>query len=345
MRLALDAMGGDHAPKAMVEGGFDYALAHPDQRVVLVGIREQVAAEIAATGKALRRDPPANLEVEHAPEVIGMADKITAVRERPNDSINRCAALLKAGEADAVIYCGNTGCSGAAAQLHFRCIPGIKRAGIISPLPTLQDPVWVLDTGFNSACKAENLVQFAQMGVVFLRHYAEKSNPRVGVLSNGAEEGKGDELATEALSLLRQTTLNVVGNIEGNHIFEGVADVVVCDGFTGNVMLKTCEGAAWLLTSLIRREVNHSLVAKAGALVLKPSLRRMFRHVDWNYVGGVPLLGVNGITIIGHGRSSRLAVFHALRQAARCVSTGIIKHMVETFSQRTNGSGSGAAAG
>ncbi|MBA3684909.1 MAG: phosphate acyltransferase PlsX [Planctomycetes bacterium] len=326
MRLALDAMGGDDAPAAMVQGAIDYARACPTHCVVLVGRESDIRTAIAAEGGA-----PANVDIEHAPEVIGMADKIDALKEKPDDSMNRCAQLVKQGKADAMVLCGNTGCSVASAQLHLRRVPGIKRAAILTPLPKPTGHTWVIDCGANAVGKPEQLVQFAEMTALFLQAAYGKPRPKIGVLSIGEEDEKGNELTHETLKLLRATALNVVGNVEGHHLYNTDVDIVVCDGFTGNIVLKTSEGVEAALRTIIKEEVEKRFWARIGYLLMKPAFAGVKRRVDWRQVGGCPLLGVDGITIIGHGRSNRLAVFHALRQAAHCVDTKVMETLRARF--------------
>ena len=326
MKLAIDAMGGDDAPLAMVRGAIDYARLNPTHTVVLVGRENDIKA-------CLDKEPgaPANLAIEHAPEVIGMAEKIGALKERPNDSMNRCAQLVKQGKADAMVLCGNTGCSVAAAQLHLRRVPGVKRAGILTPLPNPHGKTWICDSGANSVCRAEYLVQFAEMGAAFLESAFGVDRPKIGVLSNGEEDGKGTELTHETLDLLRKTSLNVVGNVEGHDIFAGHLDIVVCDGFTGNIVLKAAEGVYDAITKILKDEIVQSLRTKMGYKLIKPAFDGLKRRAHWSTVGGCPLLGVDGVTIIGHGRSNRVAVLHALEQAAQCVAGKSVARLREHF--------------
>ncbi|MCX8040171.1 MAG: phosphate acyltransferase PlsX [Planctomycetota bacterium] len=324
LRIALDAMGGDDAPRAMVEGAVDYARAFPEHQVILVGREHDIVSCLAREGAR-----PGNIRIEHAPEVIGMAEKISALKERPNDSMNRCAQLVKRGQAEAMVLCGNTGCSVAAAQLHLRRIPGVKRAGLLTPLPNPKGHTWVIDCGANSVCKPEHLVDFALLGSAFLESTYGLARPRVGVLSIGEEEGKGDDLTGETMALLKQTNLNVVGLVEGHHVYQGLVDVVVCDGFTGNVLLKASEGVYDALITILKEEIYSSLQTKLGARLLRPAFEGLRRRTHWSLVGGVLLAGVDGVTIIGHGRSNRVAVFHALKQAARAIEGRAIERMRE----------------
>ncbi len=327
MRLALDAMGGDDAPRAMVQGAIDYARAHPGVQVILVGQAAVVRDHLGREGGA----GLANLSVEHAPEIIGMAEKIEALKAKPDDSMNLAARLVKDDRADAMVLCGNTACSVAAAQLHLRRIPGVKRAGILTPLPNPKGKTWVCDCGANAVSRPEHLVQFAQMTSDFLKATFGMASPRVGVLSIGEEEGKGTELTAEALDGLRRTDLNVVGLVEGHDIYTGDVDVVVCDGFTGNIVLKTSEGVASGIAAIIKQEAEKSARTKVGAALMMPAFAGLKRRIGWQYVGGCPLLGVDGVTIIGHGRSDRIAVYHALAQAEHCVEGRMIDRLRERF--------------
>jgi glycerol-3-phosphate acyltransferase PlsX len=319
-------MGGDDAPLAMVQGAIDYARAFPRHQVILVGREHDIAPCFRQEGGR-----PANVSIEHAPEVIGMAEKIVALKERPNDSMNRCAQLVKLGQADGMVLCGNTGCSVAAAQLHLRRIRGVKRAGILTPLPNPKGHTWICDSGANAVCKPEHLVDFALLSAAFLESAYGVSRPRVGVLSIGEEDGKGDHLTSEALELLRKTNLNLVGNVEGHHIYHGDVDVVVCDGFTGNVVLKASEGVFDAMITILKEEIYRSLRTKVGAKLLRPAFDGLRRRTHWSLVGGCLLAGVDGVTIIGHGRSNRVAVFHALKQAAVAIEGRAIENMRARF--------------
>lgn len=322
MRLAIDAMGGDSAPAAIVAGAVHYARLNPKVTVVTVGQSDAIYRCLGELGTT-----PSNIVVHDAPEVIGMGDKITALREKPSDSMNICSRLLKEGKVDALVLCGNTACSVAAAQLHLGRITGVKRAGILTPLPNVNNSTWVIDCGANAAAKPEYLVQWAEMGAAFLQCYSRVDNPRVGVLSIGTEEGKGDDLTARTHELLNATDLNVIGLVEGNHVFNGSVDVVVCDGFTGNVLLKSAEGVASAVGTILKQGIYASLRCKIGAWMMKPAFAHLRKRTHWSEVGGALLAGVNGIVIIGHGRSNSTAVVNALSQAERCVSSKLIDNI------------------
>lgn len=327
MRIALDAMGGDDAPRAMVQGAIDYAREFPSHTVILVGREHDVRALLSREHAAHLH----NLQVQHASQTIGMSEKLVALKERPDDSMNGCARLVKEGRADAMVLCGNTGCSVSAAQLHLRRIPGVKRAGILTPLPNPKGYSWLCDGGANSVCRPEHLVQFAEMGSAFLEIVYHVRRPRVGVLSIGEEEDKGVELTQEALEQLRGTGLNVVGNIEGHDIFSGDVDLVVCDGFVGNIVLKSCEGVASAITKILKEEIYRSFRAKMGAPLMRPAFEGLKRRIDWKLVGGALLIGVDGVSIIGHGRSDRVAVKSALKQASTFAGAGLVQRLREHF--------------
>lgn len=323
MRLAIDAMGGDHAPVAMVHGAVNYARAHPSHTILLVGQEDRLRPALAQVAQA-----PANVVIEHASQVITMAEKLKALEEKPDDSMNVCARLVKEGKADGMVLCGNTACSVAAAQIHWRRVPGVRRAGIMSALPKPTGLTWVIDMGANAVGKPEHLVQFAYMASTFIASTLGKTRPGIGVLSIGEEEGKGNELTAATLTQLRQTDLNVLGLVEGHDIYRREdLDIVVCDGFTGNIVLKTSEGVEAALRTVIRQEITRTLLGKLGGWLVKPAFARVKERVDWRYVGGGILLGVDGVCIIGHGRSDALAVQSALGQAAACVDAKLVEHL------------------
>jgi len=258
--------------------------------------------------------------------------------------MNRSSQLVKQGRGDAMVLCGNTGCSVAAAQMHLRRIPGVRRAAIIGPLPNPKGVTWVCDMGANAVCRPEHLVQFAEMGASFIESAYGTTNPRVGVLSIGEEDGKGDGLTGAALGQLRQTSLNVVGNVEGNDIYTGDVHLVVCDGFTGNVVLKTSEGVFEAILTILKEEIRRGLRTKLGYAMVKPAFDGLRRRADWRLIGGCFLLGVDGVCIIGHGRSDRVAVFHALAQAARCVDGKVLARLRERIAASSSrDAGAGAA--
>ena len=325
VRIALDTMGGDDAPAAMVAGAVDYVQANPDHTVLLVGVDDQIQAELKKHGGSVPKD---RIVIKHAPEVVGMDAKIEALKEYPDNSMSVASRLVKSGEADAMVLCGNTGCSVAAAQLNLRRIPGVLRAGILTPMPTVHEGqwTWVVDCGANAVGKPEHLVQWGQLANAYLVGEGKES-PTVGVLSIGSEDGKGDELTQKTAELVRETDLNYQGLIEGNDIFKGTVDIVLCDGFTGNIMLKTAEGTASMVGNILKQEFKRGPVRMLGALFSRGVFGRLRARTHWSLVGGCPLVGVDGITVIGHGRSDRTAVSNAIRQAAGCVVHGTMDRL------------------
>lgn len=318
-RIVLDVMGGDHAPRAMLDGAYDYAQAHPEVQLHLVGAEDQCKPLMNAKGSQ-----PDNIVFHHAADVVKMDDKLADLKDKPDNSITRSVQLVAEDKADAVVLCGNTACCVAAAQLHLRRIKGVKRAGILTPLPHPTGMTWVIDCGANAVGKPEHMGQFAEMASVFLQQYNNGVQPTIGVLSIGSEDNKGDELTKETLDLLRQTDLKVIGNVEGNDIYKGTTDIVVCDGFTGNVVLKASEGVASAISKILKEELMRTWMGRIAAVLAKPAFNRLRQRTHWSLVGGCPLLGVDGVTIIGHGRSDRVAVYHAIRQAARAVDTDVM---------------------
>ena len=319
MRIVLDAMGGDHAPAVTVEGAVRAARAY-DVTVVLVGQEDVVRRELA-------RHDVGHLElpVVHAGQVIGMDEPpAAAVRAKKDSSMVVGMQLVRRGEADAFVSMGNTGGVLAAALFHLGRIPGIARPALSTVFPTRQGHCFVLDIGANADAKPHYLLQFAQMGAAYAELVLGFENPRVGLVSNGEEPGKGSTLVREAYALLADSGLNFIGNVEGKDIPRGLADVVVTDGFTGNVIIKLSEGVAGMLMEIIAEEVRRRPLAVVGALLAKSALRAVKGRLDYRQYGGGALLGVNGVVIVGHGRSDALAVQNAIRVAQRAVEQDIV---------------------
>jgi phosphate acyltransferase len=314
--IAIDAMGGDHAPASVVEGALAYVQGQGRGSLLLVGDQPEVERELARL--AAPRDA---FQIVHAPDTVGMGEAAaTAVRRKPNSSIAVCARLAKDGEAAAIVSAGNTGAAVAACQLRLRPLKAVDRPAIATWVPTRSGGCVLLDVGANSDCKPTHMVQFAVMGAVYAEHILGRKEPRVGLLNIGEESSKGNELAQASYPLLaQQSGFHFVGNVEGRDIFRGAADVVVCDGFTGNVVLKFSESVVELLTMILRREIHHDLRSRAGGLLLQPAFRRFRRQLDYAEYGGAPLLGINGVCIIAHGSSSPKAIKNAIRVAAEFV--------------------------
>ena len=327
--IALDAMGGDAGPAVNVEGAVA-AVRELGVGVILVGVQEEIRRHLD------RYDVSGlPIKVRHASEIVEMGESpSTALRKKKDSSIRVAVDLVKNGDADAVVSAGNTGAVMAITLVVLGPLAGVERPAIAAVLPTLAGHAILLDVGANVDCKPRHLVQFAIMGNVYARQVLGKVRPRVGLLSIGEEESKGNELTKEAFRALEEEPgIEFIGNVEGVDLFNGHADVVVCDGFTGNVALKIGESVAETVMALIREEVTADLRSRAGALLLKPAFRRLHRRLDYSEIGGAPLLGVNGITIISHGRSSAKAIRNALRVAADCVRSRVLDNIREGIAE------------
>lgn len=323
IRIAVDAMGGDLAPAALVDGAVA-AARHLDVEIALVGatapIREALAAH--ADWQTLR------IAIVEAPEVIGMAEAPSAaLRRKPRASIRVAAERVARGEAAALVSAGHTGATVMAAYAAFGTLPGVDRPALATAIPTRTRPAVLLDAGASVECRPQHLVQFAIMGGVYARVAFGVARPRIGLLSIGEEETKGNELTREAHRLLKASPLNFIGNIEGREIYSGVADVVVCDGFTGNIVLKTSEGLVDTVEALLGDELQGTFSSQVGYLLSRRAFRRFQRRVDYSEYGGAPLLGVAGLTIVGHGRSSPKAVRNAIAMAYRFATSDFIRRI------------------
>ena len=316
MRIALDAMGGEHSPAAEVEGAVAAAKAHAIE-VVLVGKKEAVEAEL--------RKHRYDLPIVEASQVIEMGDHPSEVmRDKRDSSIAVGMKLLKNKEVDAFVSAGNTGAVMTAATLILGRIEGIERPALSILVAFPSNSVLLLDVGANANCKPDYLVQFAQMGSVYMTKIFGIESPRVGLLSNGEEDTKGNNLVCEAHRMLRATKLNFVGNIEGHDLPSNSTDVLVTDGFTGNILIKVGEGVGEIIVQSVKQAIARRPYLKAVALILKPALRSAFNSVDYSEYGGAPLLGVNGNVIIAHGRSNAKAINSALFIAKRAVEQDIV---------------------
>ena len=309
MRIAVDAMGGDFAPKEIVRGAVEAAKKF-DCEIVLIGDEQQIRAELGDVDiEALR------ISIVHASEVIGMNEHpAEAVRSKKDSSVVVATRLVKEGTCDAVFSAGSTGAAVAAAQLILHRIRGVGRPSIATPMPTPDGVTLMLDSGANVDSKPEHLVQSAVMGSLYAQYVFGIEHPRVGLLNIGEEETKGNEQAKETYPLLKvEPNIHFCGNAEGRDVPKGNFDVVICDGFVGNVVLKFAEGLAKTILGLIREEIRGAgLMAKLGALLLMPTLRRLGKRLDVREYGGAPLLGVNGCCVIGHGSSDAKSVASAI---------------------------------
>jgi phosphate acyltransferase len=311
--IALDAMGSDRAPKPEVEGAMQ-AARHYGLRVLLVGPEHQLRAELDR-----HRGPSrAGVEVVHASEVIGMGDKAAqAVRSKRDSSMHVGLRLVREGQAAGFVTAGNTGAAMATAKMVLGALPGVDRPALAAVIPTVQGTAAVLlDVGANVDCKPHNLEQFAVMGEIYCRKILGTKRPRVGLLSIGEEETKGNELTRESLPLLRQLPLNFVGNVEGRDLYSGRVDVIVSDGFVGNVALKTSEGVAHLVSSTLKESLRATITRQVGYMLSRSAFTDFKKRLDHTEYGGAPLLGVKGICIVTHGSSNANAIKNALRVAA-----------------------------
>src|SRR3984893_2270593 len=324
VRIALDAMGGDHAPTAPVAGAVRAARAW-GYEIQLVGREVEVRAALHQQGDLTGIDHL--LHIVHAPEVIEMGEHpATAVRAKRHSSMAIAVDLVKKGHADCFVSAGNTGGVLATALLGLRRIEGItsERPALAAQLPTLKGMCVLLDAGANVDVKPDWLAQFALMGSIYAEIALGRQRPSVATLSNGEEEGKGNATLSEAIPLIRALPINYIGNIEGKDVTAGAADVVVVDGFAGNIFLKGAEGVVATMTELIRQELTSNLFRKLLAAGLPPASRAIRRRLSYEEYGGVPLLGVNGVCIVAHGRSTPYAMQNAIKAGAQCVDLNLV---------------------
>ncbi len=329
MKVVLDAMGSDTHPSPEVQAAIDAVELWGDP-IIITGPRDELEDRIRALGGDLDK-----IEIAHAPEVLTMTDKPAETARR--SSANSMAVgidLVKNSKADAFVTAGNTGGAMATALFRLGRIRGVKRPGLAPTLPVMGGQVIMLDLGANTDCKPEYLVQFAVMGSVYAERVFNKSNPRIALLSNGEEPGKGNELVKETFPLLEQTDLNFIGNVEPKDVYAGAADVVVSDGFVGNIFLKTSEAIAKFLIDMIRTEIKANPVTSLGGLIAKPAFKKVGKLLDPAEYGGVPLLGVNGVVYIGHGRSESYALLNAIRAARSAIEGGILEATQEAIKSR-----------
>jgi len=324
--VAVDAMGGDNAPFVEVEGAVQ-AARQWQIPIILVGDSSRIEEELK------KYDVNGlDLSIRHASEVVGMHDSASdAVRKKKDSSIRVAFNLVKTGEADAVVSAGNSGATMAAGMFVLKRIRGIDRPAIATIVPNLNGHTLVLDVGGNVDCKPMHLAQFALMGDLYARHLLGKTSPRIGILSNGEEEKKGTDLTRGAHALLKSSDLNYAGPVEGRDIYNGSVDVVVCDGFVGNVVLKVSEGLAEAILRLLKKEIEGRFLAKIGFLLAKPAFRAFRKKVDYAEVGGAPLLGIDGTGIICHGGSNPRAVTNAIRHARDYVEKKVTEKMFAQF--------------
>lgn len=326
MRIAVDGMGGDHAPRVVVEGAIQ-AVQQYGVKVILVGDQTQLYQELKHFSPL-----PNGLTIHHASEVIGMDESPAAsVRKKKDSSINVAAQLVKEGKADAFFSAGNTGAVVCATTLAWRQLQKVERPGIAVVFPNRQGVTILIDAGANIDPKPIHLLQYAIMGSTYSRYILRVENPRVGLLNVGEEESKGPEFIQETHQLLQQSSLTFLGNAEGRDVFSGKYDVIVCDGFVGNVALKAVESVALTLTDFLKGELARNWITRVGALMARSAFRALKKKMDYAEYGGAPLLGVNGICIIGHGSSSPKAIKNAIRVASEFVDHQVNQHIIEAI--------------
>ena len=337
MKLALDAMGGDYAPQEIVLGGLDALNQHDFlEKIYLVGKRDAIEAVLKEAEKDKKVDY-SKLEIVEASEVIEMADHpATAYRRKKDASITVATRLVREGTADAVVSAGSTGGQMVAALFGLGRIKGVSRPAIGCIIPTYEGGKLLVDSGANTNVDETNLVQFAQMGSVYMNCVMGLENPRVGLINNGSEETKGSELTQAVYQKLKEMgDINFVGNIEGRDVPFGRADVMACDGFTGNVVLKTMEGTAKLIMDMLKEEIYASTKGKIGGMLLKPSLSNLKKKMDYAEYGGAPLLGVNGVSVVCHGSSKARAIFKAIEVANTCCESKFVEKLKGKYEQKS----------
>lgn len=328
MRVAVDAMGGDNAPVVEVEGAIA-ACREFGLSVTLVGDQHRLEAELAKYAVS-----GLDIDIFHASEVVGMHDSASdAVRKKRDSSVRQAFELVRNNKACAAVSAGNSGATMAAGMFVLKRIKGIDRPAIAQLFPTLKGQTLVLDIGGNVDCKPLHLVQFAILGEAYARYVMGVPSPKVGLLSNGEEDSKGNELTRETNSILRKISLNYSGYIEGRDIFNGAVDVVVCDGFVGNIVLKLSEGLADAAGRMLKREIVKSWISKIGYLFVRSAFDRFKKIVDYAEYGGAPLLGINGVGMICHGGSNVKAIKNAIRFAHEYAKNGVSKHVAQKLSE------------
>jgi glycerol-3-phosphate acyltransferase PlsX len=323
LRIAIDAMGGDEAPASIIDGAL-VAARHLQVGLLLVGCRDVIERQLSRHPRVSWLD----IEIQDASERIEMEEPAAAaLRRKPRASIRVAADAVAEGRAQALFSAGHTGASVIAAHTAFGRLPGVDRPALATIIPTRTHPAVLLDSGATVECRPHHLVQFAIMGVAYARVALGCAAPRVGLLSVGAEESKGNDLTREAHRLLKVAPVNFVGNVEGPDVFAGHADVIVCDGFTGNITLKVSEGLVETVESLLHDELSSTFGTRVGYLLSRQAYRRFRKRLDYSEYGGAPLVGVNGVCIVGHGRSTAKAVRNAVAMAARAVSDGFLESL------------------
>ena len=330
MHIALDAMGGDHGPDELIAGAIQ-AVQEVDLRVTLVGDKQLIRA---CLDRSLPGDDVSSrLQIAHTSEMVEMGESpVEAIRKKKNASVMVAFDLVRTGEVDAAVSAGNSGATMAAAIRKLGRLKHVSRPGLASIVPTLKKPVVMMDVGANVDCRPQHLFQFGLMASAFSQIF-EIDSPRVGILSIGEEAGKGNHLVKEAHAMLEESSLNFIGNVEGRDIFQGDVDVIVCDGFVGNICLKVSEGLVEAAGQMIREGIRESIAAKVGYLLARPVFRRLKKRVDYAEYGGAPLLGINGTGLICHGKSSTAAIKNALIETGKIVEMKVNAKIADSIAE------------
>lgn len=332
MRIAIDAMGGDDGPRSIIDGAL-VAARHLQLGLLLVGAADEIERELARHPRVSVLD----VRILDTPESIGMEEAAAAaLRRKPRASIRLAAEAVRDGEAAALFSAGHTGASVMAALGAFGRLPGVDRPALATIIPTLGKPAVLLDSGATVECRPQHLVHFAVMGAAYARVALGCARPKVGLLSVGSEESKGNELTREAHQRLKAAPIEFVGNVEGREVYSGRVDVIVCDGFTGNVTLKISEGLVDTVERLLHNELSATFSTRVGYLLSRQAFRRFRKRMDASEYGGAPLVGLNGLCVVGHGRSSAKAVRNAVAMAARLVSQGLIENLSRDVAAATD---------
>ena len=324
-------MSGDNPPSILVKGSLDIALENKDFDLILVGNENVISKEL---DKFRNKTDLSNVSIVHTDEVIKMDETpVRACKSKPNSSVMMAAKLVEEKKADAYVSPGNSGATMTASLMHLRRIPGVKRPAIVTTMPNIFRHTVLIDAGANVDITPECILQFSIMGVIYAEKILKISNPRVGLLSIGNEEGKGNELSIKSFELLKNANINFIGNVEGKNINDGSCDVVVCDGFVGNIVLKVSEGVANFLMKLIKKSVQKNLFRRLASLFFLPVFADLKKKVDPKEYGGALLMGTRGITIISHGNSNSFAIKNAIKFALFCVSNDLNKYIADAFDQ------------
>lgn len=334
MKIALDAMGGDYGPAVTVEGAIEAVSEYRGLSVTLVGNENELINALKE-----KTYSTSSIDIRHASQVVEMGESpLTALRRKKDSSIKVAIELVKSGDADAMVSAGNSGVVMATALFLLGKLPGVERPAIAAVMPTLKGCFVLIDAGANVDCRATHLLQFAVMGEAYARNIFNIEHPKIGLLGIGEEDAKGNELTREAFKLLKDASINFIGNIEGKNIFMGDADVVVCDGFVGNIALKISEGLAETMAKMLKREISERSTGRIGYLFLKSALRSFKKKTDYSEYGGAPLLGISKPCIISHGRSTAKAIKNAVKLAGEFYVKGVLDIISMEFDTKISGS-------